>query len=586
MDVDYPGCPLRLYDFSTNSVKHMKKYTIECEGVPEYHIVSHVWDQPTQAAFYEYNASGPRSFDIPGADWKVQFSSPDKWDAIRNFCRQRDVRWLWMDVLCVRQCADDAPDQLREIAAVEKAREMENMGTYYRHAKACIVVPAAGRKTMEKYRSLEVIYDMITMHEPDLATRADKLWDGAKLLVGALADSYFWQAWTFQALVLSKQCFFTDGTELDLDKLHLLVKWYPGRLDSLAQFRPGKFNRQEIETAKAYVEDLGMQWSIRDDLRVNGHVNILKLLTYTARRESKYHIDLLFSLFGLLKDVEKVRIDPRAMVLPLVFQGADSKISRDIWRSILKKAVVSGDMWPLLNDFIDPPLNFGDKPHSGLHLETFSTVNINSGGIFHVGPGVNLDVRLVGTVVDASDDFQGMNTSNDVLRMVSKIYECSTWGFDCGPAVRQLVLAAKDDPDAQGRPFLVNFECEHVINAAFTECSAEVCNMHLTSKVMVDRIFRGGKASGGITSGNHRVIVIQPEGEEYSQAFVAIAWINPYEEVKGASVFDVTTEPIENVKRWVVANEVRSGMVQKIGSVAACAVTWSVSSKRVNIQYS
>ncbi|EIW78304.1 hypothetical protein CONPUDRAFT_156300 [Coniophora puteana RWD-64-598 SS2] len=588
--------PWMLYDVEEDLVKDMtdfmpewydylKKSGSEFSPFPPFWIVSHVWGTAVSLGLPEHEET---TIQIPGAEWGVPMWPVSKWDSILGFCREKHVRWLWMDALCVDQRTDDDDPEVRKNAAISKAREMQNMGEYYRIAEGCLVLPQGGDGFSTNYRALLKIYQDTIIPRVPIHKPARALWKGAEHLAVLAGDDYFHRMWTFQELLLSTRRYLLDKTVLNLSLLQDMTRWYIRFFEAGACELPS--GSQEIDTEKLIktLKELDGQWSLRDELRANGYINALKLLAHTAGKGYMYRVDRLFALYGLLRDDDKIPIEVDMILAPRKGPIEDQKFLLDVCCKMMGKAFVRGDFSPLLNDFEHPrgalvgrswipsPLASKDDIISGLHAEVFSQPHRNTRSISVSSEGLYLDVRLVGLVLRGCKDFD--DRGNALGDAIFAIWDLGRRGFDRRPAEHQLVLAAMDGLKWSNRALSFR-ECDETVKRALNLPSIDACVEAFKDSGLSELVRAGGSLPGGIMSGNHRAIIVNASTNDNPKArpLIVIAWLDRRLSLPARCVvLDVTSGALQEAKRWMIAEyyEDRPRVYKKVGSVAASAVEW------------
>ncbi|EIW78305.1 hypothetical protein CONPUDRAFT_138638 [Coniophora puteana RWD-64-598 SS2] len=565
--------PLRLWDCLHEDVKDQEAYIRESgDGkVPHYVVVSQVWGEIRE------------HLSFPSVSWPVPISNRDKWEAIVGFCKENNVRWLWMDILCIDQSDN-------EEAKLEKAREIPNMSFYYSNAFACLVVPTDWERFAEAHRKLMDIDESI-IQRPGAKSEADirTLWEGIPLISEVVTNAWFERVWTYQELMLGERHVLLDGQELHVDRLSAIVRFYLWVLRRKQLRRPEgcpeyDFVKPDDELVVYHNwEGHDKGWQMKREIRERGHANILMLVVYNSEKLSTHAIDRIFGLYGMLAEEDKVDIDPASLT-----QGSSSstpgggvqetKALRFLWRQVIDKAIKAGRMWPLLNDVMTD----ADRPgrnwmpvvttsghwygmDSGLHLETLSSSHPphNTYPVFISPTGLDLAVRFVGRITHTSKAIGA--GGGEMAGCVMYIYAFGRMGHDTAPAVRQLTDALGRAPELAQASAGDVAKLQDAMRAAFGQPTMEECLYVFSAAGLMQLVTYGGMGSGGISTWNHRVVVVQPAGGE--RGVVTIAWVHHSKSPgAGCYVMDVTSGAVEHVTRWVIANEVSPQVFSKIGT--------------------
>ncbi|KAJ3035351.1 hypothetical protein HDV00_004051 [Rhizophlyctis rosea] len=177
--------PHRIWDITHQKSVPVTPEILDHLRQDSYVVVSHVWGSPTAL----YNR------DYPGVHWQIPVRSTRKVDSVIAHAQKRGYKYLWMDVLCIKQ-DDDA----------EKEREVPRMGHYYSLAAGCIVMMECGTIAAEQYvwsqlPSWPLNPDSIAGFDPKGGASHQM-----RVLSSAIAthfeDEWFWRVWTYQECIL------------------------------------------------------------------------------------------------------------------------------------------------------------------------------------------------------------------------------------------------------------------------------------------------------------------------------------------------------------------------------------------------
>lgn len=301
-------------------LKNQRTYLEETQGVtPPYLIVSQVWGETE-----EY-------LTLPTVAWPIPISEEKKWNAIRDYCKKKGIKWLWMDILCINQFMS------RE-AEAEKAVEIPKMSRYYRDAMACLVVPQNYETFSSAYSTIMYILFSIADTGASVKDHAELIWDALASFEMVLDDAWLWRGWTYQELLLPKKHVLLDGQELSIDDLERCFGWYFKvlRLEMLEKPRGGR------EYGWIYRDDTGlrmsmskgwgplrMTWGLRTALQRDGYIDLLPAVMATSMRGYKLPADRLLGIYGLLKDEDRLTTlhEPDTQDATTVTTGSLSKKS-------------------------------------------------------------------------------------------------------------------------------------------------------------------------------------------------------------------------------------------------------------------
>ena len=463
-------------------LKNQRTYLEETQGVtPPYLIVSQVWGE-----IKEYLA-------LPTVARPVPVSEKKKWDAIRDYCKKKGIKWLWMDILCI--------DQSRDVEAeAEKAVEVPKMNHYYRDATACLVVPQNYETFSLAYSTIMRILFSIADAGTPIKDYAEPIWDALASFEMVLDDAWLWRAWTFQELLLPKKHVLLDGQEFSIDDLERCFGWYFKilRLEMLEKPRGGReydwIYRDDTGLRMSMSKGWGplrMTWGLRTALQRDGYLDLLPAVMANSMRYCKFPVDRLLGVYVLLKEEDRLATlyEPDATTVTTGSLSARDKNSPDsttpgvppdqpfahlssshqiarlerLWKRTMVKTVTQGRVWPLLLDLMIPNAPRGmnwipsivKAPGSEFH-EVWNQGNQR--GVTVTEAGVHLTARVVGRI-------SGMSASiGDGTGELNKVFACA-WtlvakGFSSGPIMEwleeglansSLTVPPEDVRDAQTR---------------------------------------------------------------------------------------------------------------------------------------
>ncbi|KAG1819040.1 uncharacterized protein BJ212DRAFT_1479162 [Suillus subaureus] len=555
--------PLRLYDCEYEVLKDQQTYLRETgHTIPPYLVVSQVWGKIKHQLI------------LPTVEWPIAISDPAKWDVILACCKaDKRVKWMWMDAICINQ--SDTPE-----ADEEKAVEIPKMNHYYRGAIACLVVPNDYLNFPLAHAQLVDLSCNIMDANASVQDNALRIWESIAVLDAVIGDEWFWRVWTYQELLLPKKHILPDGQELRIDLLRRLLDWYHKILRNGSLKKPqGGTDYDFIHPGKELVISAPRNWQTRnlrvqmkEELEQNGHVDLISLIWQTSHKQSMHHVDRLLGIYGLLSDEEKVTINPS--------EASDRSSStaglESMWARMIAKAIMSGRVWPLLHDSPEPDAVEGKHwmPHitaptlwnerfpgaalAGLYPETIHHHNREDMKI--TNNGLHIAVRFVGCVLGTSINIgDGGGEMNNII--------ACTWfltanGCNTDPIIQQLKhgLATSDMIASEGIK-----SSQEALSAALHASSLYQCFEFMEEMDFARKLTYGYE----ITGWNKRVLCFQIEG--HMTPFVVLAWIHCSSPPKIGDcwIVDVTSEPAQTVRRWIVVNRVGPKTFRKIGTARA-----------------
>ncbi|KAH7930475.1 hypothetical protein BV22DRAFT_65478 [Leucogyrophana mollusca] len=562
-----PTIPFRLFDCTDEILKDQDTYLQETNGVvPPYLVVSQVWGDIKE------------HLNIPSVEWGVPISNRAKWDAILDYCKREGTRWLWMDILCIDQAGDSFK------ANQEKAKEIPKMSSYYREATACLVIPEGYEAFSAAYKQVMDVYKAFANTGASIADNALEIWRSMEMMNVVMTDAWFSRLWTYQEFLLPKKHVLLDGQELDVDGIRLVIDWYHKILRNSSLQKPpeGKdypFVKPGTELVIVGWSPEHMGYDLKDELQRRGHLDLIRVVDQTRRKRCAKDEDRLFALYGLVSDEEKVDVEvsswsPSAHSVTGV--SADEATLRLKWKQTMLKVLTGGRVWPLFYNALDPddmvqgtnwmPKATSPRDHSrGIWSGpiAFDTIHYkNHHTIQFADDGLHIAVRRVGRVVGASVNM------GDGGGELNKAIAC-TWllmakGFDIDPIVEQFKYGlAHADRDAVPRDQVEG--CQAALEAAVRARSLGECFVIFEEAQLRSKLVYGDTVSGW----NRQILCLAVEGQ--NRPLVFMAWVHGSREpAKGKCwVFDVTSEPVGSVKRWLVANRNGPNTYTKIGTMYA-----------------
>ncbi|KAF9246179.1 hypothetical protein BU15DRAFT_58291 [Melanogaster broomeanus] len=529
-----PTAPFRLYDCENQILKDQQTYLRETNNVaPPYLVVSHVWGNIQE------------QMSLPTVEWPVPISSKAKWDAILHYCRNENVKWLWMDILCINQSRT----------------------------------------------SLDLFHTIVSTDAP-VKDNTTFIWECIAHVDAMMSDQYFWRMWTFQELLLPAKHVLLDGQELRTSSLRSVLEWYyrilrNGSLKRPSDGREYSFIKPDNETViEKNWDPKKLGWNSKEELDQKGHVDLIKLVSQARDKGCKLDVDRLLALYGLLSDDEKVPIETPTTLQIIRRQDNDSRtwfgmwwtwhgdapLTQKstptapksklalVWERTMCNAVTSGRVWPLLHDIMLVNWDLDEARVANWMPDIkHSTMNHrNTGSIRIIQDELHIPVRVVGRVVGASASIG--DGGGEVNKLITCTWILKARGFDVDPIVHQFKdgLAGSD-----GVPLGGIDEAHHALDTALSAQSLPECFSVVEAKGLRRKLVY----APGVAGWDKMVLAVQIDGR--TTPAVCLAWVHrkllPME--SGCLVLDVTSDPLENVQRWVVANTAGSNKVQKIGTV-------------------
>ncbi|KAH7905563.1 hypothetical protein BJ138DRAFT_1183587 [Hygrophoropsis aurantiaca] len=596
--------PLRLYDTHAHRLKHRSTYLPETQGrTPPYIAVSHIWGPvPTHTATDIHTPTN----HVPSVPWPVPLSDPAKWDAILGYCARAGVRWLWMDVICLNQHPMVDGTGAPTDAAREKAAEVPRMSAYFRGADACLVVPAGYTAFSDAYSEVTRVFAKFTGTGIDVGVGANlsdddalEIWESFEMMNVVIKDAWFARLWTYQEYLLPRAHVLLSGQVLDVDLIRRIIDWYhqllragPHMLTKPERGKDYEFVRPGSELVIVGWAPESMGYDLKQELEERDCIDLAKVMHQTRAKATARAEDRLFALYGLLSDAEKV---PVAISSDSNSPGAPSHTAgeallRAKWTETMHKVLVSGRVWPLLYNAIDPD----DISPGTRWMPKFTTPRDHSRGVWH-GPlvpstipltnrhpirmaptgALHLAVRRIARVVGTSAAI------GDGGGELNKIFACA-WvlhakGYDLSPIIAQFHYGLAHADRGAVRAEEVE-GAQRAVGDALRAESLQAC-----FGVVEQEGLRGKLVYGDGVSGWHRTVLcldVDGGAEGRRKPMVFLAWVHSSTEpLRGRCwVLDVTSEPVNSVTRWVVVNQSTSsssggrGTYTKIGTMYAYAV--------------
>ncbi|KAH7903032.1 hypothetical protein BJ138DRAFT_1184602, partial [Hygrophoropsis aurantiaca] len=512
-----PIIPFRLYDCALGVLKSHEVYMQETNGVvPLYLVVSQVWGNIKEHLI------------IPSVAWGVPISNRAKWHAILDYCKRKQICWLWMDILCIDQTQNSpAADQ-------EKAKEIPKMAAYYRGATACLVIPDRYEAFSEAYRRVMGVYLAFGG-----ATSGDRISNNALAI------------WNSIEMMNT-----------------LIIDWYRKILRNGSLRKPSEGKNYQFVTPgeermlHGWIGTHYMRPGAKDILNCKGHLDLVYAVHQTRRKRCAKGEDRLFALYGLISDDEKVAVEVSTCSTGVISKSTDKNTLRMKWKQTMEKVLEGGKIWPLLYDVLDP-----DDITPGLHwMPRYTThadlvrgvwcgsiyldnIHHNNRHMIQVADddGLHITVRRVGLITGASTNMRA--GSGELSKAIACIWILMAKGFNIDPILEQF----KYGPSLTTQDGVLRDEVEGAqmaLEAALRarslgECFYVLEQAQLRSKLM---------SYDGINEWNKQILCMTVKGQ--FRPVVLMGWIHSTKKLERGNcwVLDVTSEPLQTVKRWVVAN--------------------------------
>ncbi|KAH7930474.1 hypothetical protein BV22DRAFT_1028444 [Leucogyrophana mollusca] len=513
---------------------------------------------------------------IPTIEWGVPISDKAKWDAILGHCQREGVQWLWMDIICMNQ-TKDSPEANRE-----KAMEVPKMSSHFREATACLVIPDGYEVFSVAYKQVMGVYFAFANTGASILDNAVAIWNSMEMMNVVITDAWFSRLWTYQEFLLPKRHVLLDNQELDVDGIRRVVDWYHQILRNGSLKRPegGKeypFVKPDSELVIVGWSPEHMGYDLKEELKQRGCLDLVRVVDQTRRKKTAKDEDRLFALYGLISDDEKVpvEISPDSQDASGAHAAGEATL-RLKWKQTMSKILTMGRVWPLLYNAIDPddmvvgtnwmPKITTPRDHSrGIWSGplAFDTIHATNQHAIQVSDsGLHIAVRKVGHVIGASVSIG--DGGGELNKIIVCIWILMAKGYDIEPIVEQFKYGlAHADRDA-----VLPHEVEGsqiALEAALRAESLGECFKIFEKADLRKKLVYGD----GVSGWNRQVLCLEVEGR--SEPLVFLAWIHgSTQPVKGRCwVLDITSEPVESVKKWVIANRTAQNTFTKIGTMYA-----------------
>jgi len=552
---DWDVLPLRLFDCKDEVLKDQEAYLQDTNGAtPEYLIVSQVWGEAN------------KTISLPSVKWTMPISDESKWNDILSYCKREKIRWLWMDILCINQSQSDEANQ-------EKSKEIPKMGQYYRQARNCLVVPDDyANFSVAHSNIMNIYYTTIKPQLPITKENSLRIWNSIAMVDAVISNKWFWRMWTLQELLLPEKHILLDGQPLIVDRLRDIVAWYRTVLSDGTLTKPYNGTNYdyihpgyEVVVTKNWEADK-MGWNLMKDLKENGYVDLVSAVYGSRDKSCKVYVDRLLGLYGLLKQSDMVENPETNDDMSHPWDSL-----RALWKEMVSRAILSNKVWPLLHDLYPPEeVPVGDRwiPQITTLLSvpvTFEnypeTLNHQNQGRMAIMPGgLELSVRVVGQVIGASQSIGDGGGERNKLFIWT--WALTMHGLNTKPIIQQFKdgIARTSGTVSPEKVTQWHEALDRALSApTLQECLQIYEEAYLRLQLLTAWDIRGW---------DRTILVVQIASQT---PMVCLAWCHREDRPQVASrkcwIFDVTTDPVSDVKRWVVANQLEKNVFRKIGTV-------------------
>lgn len=546
--------PSRLFDCQEERLKEKERYLQDTNGAaPRYTLVSHVWGDP------EYKMT------LPSVDWAIPITDDVKWNVILGHCKRENVKWLWMDIICINQ-SDSAEGH------ADKKEEIAKMGQYYQQAQNCLVVPDDYINFGVAYADLMDLY--LTIIEPQEALTDEnmpRIWASIPMLDRVITNKWFWKMWTLQELLVPGRHVLLDGQVLLVVRLRGIVAWYRSNLlNKSLKKPPGGTDYDYIHPDHEVVisknwEAEKMGWNLIHDFKEKGYVDLVLAVYGSRDKGCKLHIDRLLGIYGLLHESETVEN----------YSVAEDSLEalNNLWKAIIHKAILANKVWPLLHDlFPREEALLGDRwipQMTTLHTEpiTFESYpevldHRNHSRLLISRKGLEISVRVIGQVVGTSVSIGDGGGERNKLFIWT--WALAAHGLNCAPIIQQFKTGiAHSSRNASSEQIE---QWNEAIDRALAAPSLDEClRIYEEAELRIKLLY-----AWDIRGWDRSILVVHINGQK---PMVCLAWCHrtdrPQVEAGKCWVLDVSTNPISHVKRWVIANHTGEATFRKIGTVSS-----------------
>lgn len=438
-----PILPSRLYDCVDKVIRTSEAIRAELgTDALRYITVTHVWGKADDRT-------------IEGIPWVCPILE-GKFETVMEYCERNEIRWLWMDCLCIKQhnSADESHD---------KEAEVGRMNQYYRTAFRCLCIPEHHEQFIPAYAQLLQLKDIVGRYKLEAAENA-MVWQSIEAVDIVVYNTWFSRTWTYQELLLSNDIYLPDGSFLDVGFITRTVDWLYAvlRQGILQKPRGGKSYSyiapgSEEPVRKGWWVPV-VRWKKKADFDRDGHLDLMTAISMTREKSCKYPVDRLYSLYGLVRNADKVPVDYCKDSSEEEQQGSGVLIER--WKETIVSIVRKGRVWPLLMDATDPELlhkgdiwlpkitapelGYGDEHPEVIGSATLLPVKITSAGL-------TMSVRHVGRVIGTSTSIG--DGGGEWNKIIVCIWVFGAMGFNVDPVIKQMAdNIDRSDAERGGNP--------------------------------------------------------------------------------------------------------------------------------------
>ncbi|THU84413.1 hypothetical protein K435DRAFT_870299 [Dendrothele bispora CBS 962.96] len=259
-----------------------------------YCAVSHVWGDPAKI----------QQFKIKDVPWEVPIESIDKLLFILRACAKQKYEYIWLDILCIRQSKDRNDREANK----DKKREMAKMNRYY--LGDAIVFGSQYATFADHWDQVHRIVD-VWEEDKTVDKKIDtlkKVWEGLDDIKTLLEDQWFSRIWTLQEAVLPRRLYTSNGATMDFGFCRL-IDWTYTALgnETLNGNLCEEVEYSWIHPGEGVVNDQGWRevsqgflCAINNDRARRAELHPLEALVITKFRKSRYEIDKLRGVYGMI----------------------------------------------------------------------------------------------------------------------------------------------------------------------------------------------------------------------------------------------------------------------------------------------
>ncbi|KAH8651303.1 heterokaryon incompatibility protein-domain-containing protein [Xylariales sp. PMI_506] len=186
---------------------HLDTYAID--SLPQYHALSYTWGPPTPE-LDEYSDEDKVSILVNGEDFKV---FPNLCDALRRVREMKQVRYYWIDAICINQ--EDKPERSAQVAIMDRIYSRAERVDIWLGELTSAKRVAPLITNMAALSDFDHIYKVKKSRDPHLAVNADE-WIVQQYDLPSLRDSiwkdvisffkrrWFNRVWIIQEIALCR----------------------------------------------------------------------------------------------------------------------------------------------------------------------------------------------------------------------------------------------------------------------------------------------------------------------------------------------------------------------------------------------